>query len=188
VLLSRVVPTYEIKPNTAVLRDLVVVGHLVAMGALAYLVTALWRRYAPRRPIFAYVGLTVVTIGLAAPALYEDLSIAAGKIGLPSNVSRVLLIVAVSLVVPIAALFGRLVSRPWLHAVGLIAAIGLGVANHLVFPEDYIGGASRGGAGRGDDVWCGACDARCKGEVVEQDCLRCACSARGGVDRGSAEQ
>lgn len=139
VLLSRVVPTYEIKANTAVLRDLVVVGHLVTMGTVAYLVTALWRRLGPKRPIFAYLGVTLATIGLAAPALYEDLSIAAGKIGLPSNVSRVLLIVAVSLIVPIAAFFGRLVARPWLHPIGLIAAIGLGVANHLVFPEDYMG-------------------------------------------------
>jgi hypothetical protein len=132
-------PAQKVRPAVALARDLFVAGHLVAAGVLVAFALALWRRFGPRRPWLGYLAVALGALLLTAPVLREDLSVRAGKLPLPHLPALVLLVVAVSAVIPCAALLGRLLARPWLHLLGFAAALALAVANHLVLPDDYPG-------------------------------------------------
>lgn len=135
----RIAPTRELRPASAAARDAVVVGHLMAAGLVVYAAVALWRRFGPKRKSAAYAAVAVAAIAVTAPALREDLANAALKIPIPYDLSRALLVVAVAIAVPIAAILGRLLARPWLRGIGALAAIALAAANHFVLPDDYLG-------------------------------------------------
>ncbi|MFT3765855.1 MAG: sulfatase [Minicystis sp.] len=134
-----VAPARELKRATAALRDALVLGHLVAAGLVVWAAVTLWQRLGPKRAGASYAAIAAGALAITAPALAEDLSILAGKIGLPYNVARAILVVIVAAAVPLAAILGRLVARPWLRGIGLLVAVAMAGANHFVLPNDYLG-------------------------------------------------
>ncbi|APR86307.1 Phosphonate monoester hydrolase [Minicystis rosea] len=123
----------------AAMRDVTVVGHLLAAGVLSSSAVALWRRFGPARPRLAYLAIAIASIAVTAPALREDLSVLAGKLRIPHGLALALLIVIVAAAVPAAAFAGRMLARPWLRAVGVVLGVAVAMANHFVLPGDYPG-------------------------------------------------
>ena len=137
---ARLASGHVIRRATAAARDVYIVSQLLAAGVVAYACVALWRRFGPRSRLAAYAAVTVVSLAVTVPALTEDLSILAGKIGLPYAIAHALLVAGVAAAVPVAALLGWLsAKRRWLRFVGVGLALAMAVANHLVLPDDYAG-------------------------------------------------
>jgi arylsulfatase A-like enzyme len=129
----------RIRPGTAAMRDAYLLGQLLAAGVVAYAAVALWRRFGPRSRLAAYAAVLLVTLAITVPSLDEDLAILAGKLPIPYAVAHRLLIASVAAAVPLAALLGRLLARPWLRGTAVVVAVGCAIANHLVLPDDYAG-------------------------------------------------
>ena len=138
-LFASVAPGPRVPPAVQVARNLYILGQLVAAGMVAYGAVALWRRFGPRSRLAAYAAVAAASLLITVPALEEDLGILAGKVPLPYAFAHALLIVAVAAAVPLAALAGRLLARPWLRILGVLVGFGMAIGNHLVLPDDYFG-------------------------------------------------
>lgn len=121
-------------------------AHFLALGLALALLTGLWARFGPARPLWGRLAMLVVAVPCAWPFLDEDLAGPSERLTalLPNALDPAaygLLVAAVALPVPIAGAVGAALSRwrPWLRLLPLLGGGALVVANHFVLKADYPG-------------------------------------------------
>lgn len=128
--------------SAALLHHLYDLGYYVAAGLTTSLAVAALTRWAPRRLLrLGYVLLALAAVVLGAATLVDDLEPMSQRLGERAPPWLLLWgsLLAVTGGVPLAALAGRLLRRPWWRIAGLALAVGGQVSNAFVLQNDYPG-------------------------------------------------
>jgi hypothetical protein len=114
---------------------------LVAAGLLAAAAVAAWQRWAPKRRGLDYLPPALLAFGLGAALLPEDLAGVVEDLGGARTQLPLGWIVlgAVTLIVPAALAFGRLLQRWRVGWLGIAPALGAAIANDVILAGDYRG-------------------------------------------------
>ncbi len=133
-----------------VLHHLFDAGHLLALGALSTLLVAAFRRVRPRfaeRGLVSAIVISLVALGAGSLMLGPDLDNLSSRVALQTRLAGIwpvvilnLLVGATSLGITLAWILGRVLARPLLRWLSLVAGIAAEVANELILKNDYEGG------------------------------------------------
>ena len=126
--------------STRLLPHLHDLGHFLALGLATAGVALAWNRWGRRGRWPALLALAAAASGIGAMVLPADLMNFSRSIPGPPQLVMAGLVGAVAMMVPAAALLGRVLTRHGLRWAALLAsALGF-VANNLVLRGDYKGG------------------------------------------------
>ncbi len=114
-------------------------GELLFAGLLVSAAVEAYRKWGPRRRVFAYLQVALAAVGFGTWTLAEDMSGMADRLTgvLSARAASLLLCGALALSVPLAMAVGTQLARPRRRWFGVVGAVGLLVLNPRVLPNGY---------------------------------------------------